>query len=385
MTHGKIKKKKKNIYTCTYYIAISAVLHDGILRGDNIFTPERSFRQCDLRFKPDNVNIRGSTSCTITVNKSKTNQEGTFEIRVLTCQCKKPWKHGMCSRPCALHALLDLLNNEHNPDSSARIFNCLAGNLMTAATFRIAMRKALQKIGIDGMFYGIHSLRIGGATDEAWDGVPIYEIMLHGYWSAQSRAFRSYVRGFNPDLLNQFNCGENGRTCAALPPSVVSLLEVKNKANGKKAYVEYYKDDEDANYDSDAPVIVDDLSALVDNLTISTNNSMAIQPTTQPKTKTKTKPKPKTKTKKTKNNKKNKNKSKNKKNKNKKKHQKNQNVNVDKTNDFQYVNISYIDLNDKDRDVDDTSIEGDRILEIVQKTKKPNPYVYQYIPPNVEK
>lgn len=66
------------------------------------------------------------------------------------------------------------------------------GSRVTEAQLRGVLRKALQRLGIDGKEYGTHSFRIGAATEATNRGWSQREVMQLGRWS--SNCFRRYVR-----------------------------------------------------------------------------------------------------------------------------------------------------------------------------------------------
>lgn len=90
-------------------------------------------------------------------------------------------------------ALLRLRELSGGSRATGPVFRAyLAGRALAKTTVAIRLRKALERIGVENWAaYAAHSLRRGGATHAAAQGVPLRYIMLLGRW--RSDVVREYV------------------------------------------------------------------------------------------------------------------------------------------------------------------------------------------------
>jgi len=115
--------------------------------------------------------------------------------------------------------------------------------------YKIALRTITDKEGntLDDRNYGIHSFRIGGATERAWKGQSLKSIKSAGFW--RSNCVRSYFRLYNPDLT-QFYGLANGTTVGNLPTWIAPFLKQSSRDDGN---LESDLEESDQDYDSAVP------------------------------------------------------------------------------------------------------------------------------------
>lgn len=199
---------------------IMTMLYEACLRGASIFKKDRAIRHCDLRFEPS---FNDPQRVYLTITKSKTNQFGAIDVRLAVCMCAQQY----C---CLPHALQDFMR-VHKPYSTRPVFTDLSGNQPESRRYRNAMRRGLTAIGVeDEMDYGIHSARIGKATDMSWHGASKQEIKRAGFW--KSEAYRFYLRTSNADLSKV--CGfRNGITVDSIPSWIPKSISKSTSIHSK--------------------------------------------------------------------------------------------------------------------------------------------------------
>jgi len=78
------------------------------------------------------------------------------------------------------------------PPIEGAFFCHFGGKPLTRYQFTAVLKKALEKLGLNGLNFKTHSFRIGAATMAALNGLSEEEIQVAGRW--KSLAFKSYIR-----------------------------------------------------------------------------------------------------------------------------------------------------------------------------------------------
>ena len=112
-----------------------------------------------------------------------------------------PWRGRYLSPGYMLYLLTEVLDPVpvHLRASTPLFRNPATGEALTVSGVRAALRLVMEAAGLDGSWYGAHSLRIGGATALAFRGAPDRVIKAAGIWS--SDAFLRYLRETGDDVL----------------------------------------------------------------------------------------------------------------------------------------------------------------------------------------
>ncbi len=206
ITMGILKRFLRNIpRTCTdgrllrlaMLIGHGALLRPGELgvSSQKHYDKVRVLRWRDLTFCPSR------SSCEvlkIEIHGSKTNQFGKKEILALGCKCSK-------GDPCSVHEMLSLLKMGTFSSTSEPIFRMSSGNILSKRMISNAIKNCCLKENLNPAEYSPHSLRKGGATDLARDGVPEWMIQKIGRWSELCKTNRRYQLLTRSDIVRMLN------------------------------------------------------------------------------------------------------------------------------------------------------------------------------------
>ena len=125
----------------------------------------------------------------LNVDKSKTDQYGHGRLVRHTAM-----KDG---QECIVRKLVDWLvecRDIYGATPDDYIFRIGDHELVSAAEMTAAMKRTVEFLSLDSSKVTAHSLRYGGATMLAAEGLPQYVIAYFGGWTADSKALRRYMQ-----------------------------------------------------------------------------------------------------------------------------------------------------------------------------------------------
>ena len=165
----------------------------GLIRGCELAAGKRSF---DFRQQPSRADVdfewRDGRLAGATIRVVNSKAKGAERFRRLAVHLPA---HGAYLSPgLALYHLLHVADPTPAADAATTpLFrNPATGRGLTTAQCRDYLRELLAAAGLDASLYGVHSLRIGGATAMSWLRAPPEDIKAAGRW--KSDAYLRYVR-----------------------------------------------------------------------------------------------------------------------------------------------------------------------------------------------
>ena len=200
-----------------------------MLRGAEI----RELVRADAR-----LNLSSST-CSITVRKSKTDQQGQGHSRTHGCSCQLTTSESSPSTLiCPFHCLLSYLQLRDStfPATGGWLFPTVQGSQLTPSVLSHTVCEAMRASGTDPLAStkstGQHCLRVSGAQLLARAGIDLNTIKLMGRWS--SEAVQRYTQdaplatsqSISATVLQRLNQTHTG----AFPENVTTLQQATQPA-----------------------------------------------------------------------------------------------------------------------------------------------------------
>ena len=183
----------------------------GMVRSDNL---------SNLRHDDVKLCKLGETWCIAAyLEKSKTDQ-GRIGHTVLIAQSSEP----LC---CPVN-WFRLYQETRNPASDFFFHQMDGTDQLSAKTFNHIVKDRLEAIGVDPTEYGSHSMRRGGATAAAAQGICERLIRKHGTWAPGSRVVQMYI---DDALMHVLETSQ--AILSADTPSLAFLNELNEQTEGK--------------------------------------------------------------------------------------------------------------------------------------------------------
>ena len=185
----------KDLRTCTMFLLAYA----GFLRFDELV----NIKVNDIRFCTSHIKIF--------LEKSKTDQFREGSWVVVSATGKPTCPVNMLSKFLSSAGIVDFSSNEFvfrqiSFCKSLKSYK-LRSSKLSYSRCREIFKDTLEAIGVDSKFFGLHSLRAGGATAAAEIGVPDRLFKRHGRWVSDSSKNRYVKESLSNKMLVSLNLG----------------------------------------------------------------------------------------------------------------------------------------------------------------------------------